>query len=130
MNKKKKNEKSKLIMVICVVVVISVSVVFIMKLGNNQYQNNAVPANNSVCSIGDYLENGECKVCPAGSYCNNDKMYSCPPGTGSFESAVSELNCTRCSKGFYSEGNGGGCKACPYDTTTEGTGSTSIKDCK
>ncbi len=81
------------------------------------------------CGAGKYCSCGTCRACPTGNYCYNNKKTACPAGKGSIANSSSYQDCSDCAKGYYSEGNGKGCVACPNGKTTKSTGSTSKNDC-
>ena len=85
--------------------------------------------NNLNCPSGQYAYCGKCYGCPAGNYCSGNKKNACPAGKGSVKNSSSYTDCISCAKGFYSTGDGKGCIACPNNTTTASSGSTSKNDC-
>lgn len=126
----KDKRKGRLIILGMIVIVVCIALVLVIKMYNrNIYQNASLPHSDVVCEKGQYFSEGQCLLCPAGSYCYENNRYFCPAGTGSLSEASTLMNCSNCAIGYYSEGDGSGCVACPSGMTTKTTGATSVNDC-
>jgi Tyrosine-protein kinase ephrin type A/B receptor-like len=84
-----------------------------------------------VCNPGEYCPEGSLQTssCPAGLYCETPSVaFTCPTGS---KCPVGTITHTLCAEGLYSTAPGASeCEPCPPGWTTQGAGSTSIKECR
>ncbi|CAE7032759.1 rngB [Symbiodinium sp. CCMP2592] len=81
------------------------------------------------CPPGQYELDGLCHLCPANSYCpDGQTQQSCPVASTSANGS-SQLEECLCIKGRYRSAESASCLVCPYGSTTEAAGATSVSSC-
>ena len=123
--------------------------------GIGEYQDQTGQSSCNKCSIGEYQDQqgqSTCSVCPADSDSMSIGQFGCdciaghfsssgyadssescvPCGSGEYQEHKTQTSCKSCAHGKYEvfEGQPTCSGLCPIGTTTEGTGSTNITDCR